>query len=255
MQKRIITWNWESGYLRGFLPLLSQILVLITEKGFTLCLCIVSVAIKKTKYKWKLQPHYQTGRLFLSIASGKPWVTEGLYLNSGDTRTLHHVQVKSLVFLNGLTLLLMRQKDRVLSVKVQWKAASTLRNEVQGENNFSCWERSLPRWDRTEVWDANSPSAYDFPRGKEEDIPHATARQQRQEEQREHLFIILRGEAFLLQDLPSTRGIGAIRQVYRRPSVAGTEMQPPSQRQRLVLLWHKMTTLMSFLATEADPPF
>ena len=65
--------------------------------------------------------------------------------------------------------------------------------------------------------------------------------------------IILRGEAFLLQDVPSTRGIRAIRQVYRRPSTAGTEMQPPSQCQRLVLVWHKMTTLMSSFSDRSGP--
>ena len=38
--------------------------------------------------------------------------------------------------------------------------------------------------------------------------------------------------------LPSTRGIGAMGHVYSRPSTAGTEMQPPSQHQRRVLLQH-----------------
>jgi len=72
-----------------------------------------------------------------------------------------------------------------------------------------------------------------------EKVPSTSARQQRQEERREHLSMehtVFRGEVVLPQDPLSTRGIRAIRQVYRRPGMSGTEMQPPSQCQRLVLL-------------------
>lgn len=39
--------------------------------------------------------------------------------------------------------------------------------------------------DRIAVQDANSLRAYDFPQGKEKEVPHTTARQQRQAEQKE----------------------------------------------------------------------
>jgi len=83
---------------------------------------------------------------FLSAASGKPRGTQGLYLNSDNTSTSHKVQIKSLVLLNGLPLLLIRP-----STTSKGTLKGSKHDQKRGENNFSCWEDSPPRWDRTRM--------------------------------------------------------------------------------------------------------
>lgn len=122
-------------------------------------------------------------------------------------------------------------------------------NKVQGENYFSCWEGSLPRWDRMSVWDANSLRVYDCPQGKKE-IPHTTARQQRQEKLMElHRAHPLQQVGVPPKVLPSTRGVRSIEQVWQ-----GQRCNLPDSGKDWFYSYIRWK-LVSSLAAEADPPF